>query len=264
MERFAEDTATAELTLVMDQADPEIAEIPLPYVGEDLFRRYYSDGSAVRIEMKGANGSSTAVLTCRAGRKELHYCVYFGTGNSPSITGWLTLLPMAWLLFPFGVLFLHSSRVAWNGGAILFCGASGVGKTTQAKLWQTYGGGRIAGNDRTLLRRTDGRWQTYGYFEDGDAPIASPERLPLRTIILLEQAEQNRVLRLSPVRAVPLLMGQTVLAQWDGKMHQSALNEWLALVQEIPVYRLQCRADQDAVLCLQRELSENEGAMPQT
>ena len=59
-------------------------------------------------------------------------------------------------------------------------------------------------------------------------------------------------------------MAQTVLAQWDGGMHQSALNEWLTLVQEIPIYRLQCRADQDAVLCLQRQLQIDEGAMQQT
>lgn len=263
MERFAEDSATADLTLMMDQENPTMAEVPLPYAGEDLFRRYYSDGSAVRIEVKGANGSSTAVFTCRTARKELHYCVYFGTGSS-SITCWLTLLPMAWLLSPYGVLFLHASRVAWNGGAILFSGASGAGKTMQARLWQVYGGGRIAGNDRTLLRRKDGRWQTYGYFEDGDAPIASPERLPLRAIVLLEQTEENRVSRYTPARAVQLLMGQTVLAQWDEAMRQSALNEWLVLVQEIPVYRLQCRADQDAVLCLQRQMEEDEGAMQQT
>ena len=259
--RFAVSDGAADLTVVMDQPDPQMEEMTLSYVGDDLFRRYYRNGSAFRIELKGANGSSTAVLTCRSGREVLHYCVYFNGGNGASITGWLTLLPMAWLLYPYKVLFLHSSRVAWKGGAILFSAASGVGKTTQAKLWQTYGGGRVAGNDRTLLRRKDGVWQTYGYFGDGDAPIASPERLPLHAIVLLEQAEENRVRRHAPARAVQLLMGQTVLAQWDEAMRQSLLNEWLTLVQEIPIYGLQCRADQDAVLCLQRQLKIDEGAI---
>lgn len=264
LQRFAVSEPSADLTVMMDQPDPQMEKMTLPYVGEDLFRRYYTNGSAFRIEMKGANGSSTAILTCRAGREALHYCVYFKADSATSITGWLTLLPMAWLLYPYKVLFLHASRVAWEGGAILFSAASGVGKTTQAKLWQTYGGGRIAGNDRTLLRRKNGVWQSYGYFEDGDAPIARPERLPLRAIVLLEQAEENRVRRHAPARAVQLLMAQTVLAQWDEAMRQSLLNEWLTLVQEIPIYRLQCRADQDAVLCLQRQLQIDEGAMQQT
>lgn len=83
----------------------------------------------------------------------------------------------------------------WSGrrGAILFIGNSGSGKTTQARLWQSAGG-RLAGNHRTLLRKTDG-WQTCSYFEDGDPPGCDPARVPLKAVqCLREHLEQCGVM----------------------------------------------------------------------
>lgn len=68
----------------------------------------------------------------------------------------------------------------------------GAGGRSGAALWQKYGGGEISGNDRLLLRRLGAQWQTYGYFEDGDAPVCSPKRVPLGAIVLLSQAERKR------------------------------------------------------------------------
>ena len=42
--------------------------------------------------------------------------------------------------------------------------------------------------------------------------------------------------------------------QWDARMKQAVLEALLALMQEIPVYALQCRADGEAVDCLAQRL----------
>ena len=250
LERFVgeEDNATMEIRLIY-------TELPLqrdahPCAGEDFFRRYCADGESVCVEMKGAGGKPSAALFCHG--ESLRYEIYQNCGNG--ITGWLSLLPMPWLLYSKGVLFLHAARVAVNGSAIAFVGASGVGKSTQAALWQKYGDGEILGNDRVLLRRIGAQWQTYGYFEDGDAPVCSPKRAPLGAIVLLSQAERNSISRAAPAKALAQMMGQTLIEQWDARMKQAVLEALLALMQEIPVYALQCRADGEAVDCLAQRL----------
>lgn len=250
LERFTgdENKATTELQLLYTEL-PLQRKVP-PCVEEDFFRRFCAEGESVCVEMKGAEGKPSAALFCSG--KTLRYEIYHDCGKS--ITGWLSLLPMPWLLYSEGVLFLHASRVALDGSAILFVGPSGVGKSTQAALWQKYGGGEILSNDRVLLRRLGAKWQTYGYFEDGDTPVCSPKRAPLGAIVLLSQAEQNNVSRATPSKALAQLMGQTLIEHWDAQMKQAVLAALLELVQEIPVYALQCRADAEAVGCLAQRL----------
>ncbi len=257
LRRFLTEEGAARTELRLEFADLPLRQETLAYVGDDFFRRYYTDGKITRVEMKGAGGKPSAALFC--GEGELHYQIYQSAGRG--ITGWISLLPMPWLLYPAGVLFLHASRVEVRGKAIVFVGASGVGKTTQAFLWKTYGGGKIMGNDRVLLRRVAGQWQTYGYFEDGDSPVCDPERLPLAAVVLLEQGPENTVFRMPTAKAAAGLMSQTAVEPWDKAMMQTVLEELIGLVRQCPVYSLRCRADAGAVACLEEKMKQD-GVIP--
>lgn len=228
----------------------------LPLVGEDMFRRYYQGSQGFAVEMKGAGGKPAAVLRGKAGEAALQYEIYFHPMvEQLDITGWLALVPVPWLLYSYGVLFFHGARVAYGRKAIGFLGASGAGKTTQADLWQAYG--RKLSNDRVLLRRQEQGWMTYGYFEDGTAPAASPEKVPLGALVLPERAGENSVERLTPVHGLRALLGQVLLLPWDGKMEQALAEALVTLVQEVPVYRLRCTPDQRAADCLKQQLDED-------
>lgn len=51
-----------------------------------------------------------------------------------------------------GMLVLHSSYVLRKeGDAILFSGASGIGKSTQAELWREFASARVINGDRALI-----------------------------------------------------------------------------------------------------------------
>lgn len=53
-----------------------------------------------------------------------------------------------------GMLVLHSAYIVTRQGeGILFSGPSGIGKSTQAALWQHYGAAQTVNGDRALVRK---------------------------------------------------------------------------------------------------------------
>ena len=126
------------------------------------------------------------------------------------------MLPMRAILLRFHTLFLHAAQVSLKGTGILFTAPSGTGKTTQAKLWKKYRNGQIVCSDRTLARKINGVWKTYGYPLDGSEPVRSGEVNRLGCIVLLRQDAVCRIERLRPAKAVGSLMQQAVMDCWDG------------------------------------------------
>lgn len=169
------------------------------------------------------------------------------------------MLPMREIFLRFGALFLHASQITYQGRGILFTAPSGTGKTTQAKLWQQYRGAEILCNDRTLTRKVDGAWRTYGYPLDGSEPVCSSAVNPLGAVVLLEQGRrENRVERLGPAKALPRLMRQVVLDCWSGEARAEAMELLITLMEDVPVYLLTCTPEEQAVETLEAKLMEDE------
>ena len=166
----------------------------------------------------------------------------------------LRFLPMRAALQRFGVLFFHGAQVRVNGGGIVFTAPSGTGKSTQSNLWVRERGAKLICNDRTLVRKVNGKWHTYGYPVDGSAPVRSGERNDLLCIVLLRQGEDNQIQRLNGAKGAALLMPQLVIDGWNPHARSAAAEWLLKLVSEIPVYQLSCTRDLRAVECLEQQL----------
>lgn len=155
-----------------------------------------------------------------------------------------------------GALVFHSSYMDWNGQAILFAGKSGVGKSTQASLWEKHAGAEIINGDRTLLRKKGGIWHAYGYPCCGSSDICINRTLPLKAIVILEQGNENKV--------ETLTMGQKYRALFTGSemylWYEKEMERVNRLVEEIMtgvrIIKLVCRPDADAVEVLKTALEE--------
>ncbi len=228
--------------------------------GEDGIFRYYRDASRLyQLAMPGTDGSvSLAVYDPERAEIQLHIDEGAFPGVVRTADKVLQLLPMKQLLAHYGAFLLHSSRIAVQGRAILFTAPSQTGKTTQARLWQRFGGAEIAGNDRTLLWPQDGDILTSGYPVDGSSPVYSSARLPLGAIVALRQGSENRIQRLKPLPALRALMGQTALDAWDGEELAAAQQLWAQVLTLRPMYLLECRPDEGAVQCLRDQLTRDE------
>ena len=146
-------------------------------LGEDLIQTYYRrEEKNYCIVWEGEKGAISCVeyddtfshVSCRIQERLLPVA-------PKSLGEILRYFPMRAILQQFFVLFFHAAQITYQETGILFAGPSGAGKTTQAKLWERFRNARIICNDRTLLRKQDGNWHSYGYPMDGSQPVRSGE-----------------------------------------------------------------------------------------
>lgn len=152
-----------------------------------------------------------------------------------------------------GMLVLHSAYIVTPAGeAILFSGPSGIGKSTQAALWERSAGAQIINGDRTLL--DIGRKTANGIFYSGTSGICKNVTAPIRAIVLLGQNDENHVSTLSPQAAFAGVLSQCAYYDWDA-LSATKMTECVArLVSDVPVLHFDCRADASAVRTLQERL----------
>lgn len=171
----------------------------------------------------------------------------------------LNLMGVENILLSQGGILLHASLIQWQGRGIVFSAPCGTGKSTQASLWEKYLNSDILNGDRTGLRCVDGQWVAYGMPFAGTSGIYRKESAAVSAIVVLSQGPENRIRRLQPMDAVKKLLPECSCRRWDRDFMDRMLSTLLALVGQIPVYHLECRPDQDAVLLLRDTIIEDEG-----
>lgn len=149
-------------------------------------------------------------------------------------------------------LVLHCAYVRNRGEAILFSAPSETGKTTQAGLWERYRKVETINGDRALLGRLDGRWTAQGWPVCGTSEVCHAIATPIRAIVMLKQAKENRVVRLSGAQAFMQLYTQITINSWNHTAANHAMDLIEEITQEIPVFELSCTISEEAVDCLER------------
>lgn len=144
-------------------------------------------------------------------------------------------------------LMLHSSLVDFNGKGIMFVGPSGIGKTTQAELWMKYRDAVIINGDMALIREEEDGFTGYGCPWHGSSPYCENRQVSLYGIIVLEQAKENRIERLSGVTLIERMMNNIFLPHWYPRGVEAAMETVDHLLSQVPVYLMKCRPDEEAV-----------------
>jgi len=165
--------------------------------------------------------------------------------------------------------YLHSSGVILDGQGLLFVGHSGAGKSTMVKMLQNVGAGlapalapahrgdhegsplqvEVLCDDRMIVRKHpplsgEGRgggegFRIHGTWSHGEVPDVSPNSAPLRAIMFLEQAAENRLLPLSDVKEiVPRLLACLITPYVTGDWWEKSLTLMEHIAREVPCYRL--------------------------
>ena len=154
-----------------------------------------------------------------------------------------------------GGFFLHCSCLKYKDEAIIFTAPSGTGKSTHSALWRRHFGDDVVmiNDDKPLVREKDGRFYIYGTPWNGKHSIGNNTSAPIRSIVFLSQAPENKAEPISPIDAMALLLQQTVLP--SDKAELSKLLDMLGrLVENIPMYRLGCTISDEAVTTIYQEI----------
>ncbi len=162
------------------------------------------------------------------------------------------------LILHAGGLPVHASFVRVSGQGIIFTAPSGVGKSTQAALWERYRSAEVMNGDKTLLVKTPQGFEAAGIPYAGTSGICYAGSAPLRAVVALEQAEGNAVIRLRGAAAVRRIFSGVIRLPWHTEDIERALTLAEQLAAAVPVYLLRCRPEESAVCALEYALCEKE------
>ena len=143
---------------------------------------------------------------------------------------------------------LHAALVEKDGYGVVFLGPSGMGKSTQAKLWVEHQGADCIIGDRPGLRRIDGQWIGFGMPWDGKDGIRQQKSVPIRALISLEQAPENSIRRLSKQEAMIVLLNQVMMPMWDDAAMELLTPLMGQLATEIPFFHLKNLPNKEATV----------------
>ncbi len=232
---------------------------PLPHPAEPVCvyrdtKIYQTEEGWLRVysPLTTGDGLQVACLLRQNGLHELYYPASKWDFYSTPLCC-THLMGVELLLLHQDSFLLHSSLVRYRGKAVLFCGASGAGKSTQAVLWEKYLDAEILNGDRCVIRSTASGFVGGGSPWAGTSGIYRDESAPIAGIFLVHQAPENRVRLLGPAAFGPLF-SQTVVNAWDAVFMERITRLYQELLEQVPVYALYCRADEEAVRTAARSL----------
>lgn len=142
---------------------------------------------------------------------------------------------------------VHASCINYNGQAILFTAPSGTGKSTHASLWGKTMGAKLISGDRPHLHVSATGINAYGVPWDGKEQIFLQENYPVLAMVEIRRANNNWLRKLNDKQAFSILLKQVMLPMWDDYVKFSAYKTIKNITQTVPIYRLFCLPDTNAV-----------------
>lgn len=210
----------------------------------------HKEGDRVYAVLQSMPESGKAVISVLKGN-EYHFD---DTNNSFFHTGWEQFLIQR------NRLILHASLLNTQFGGLVFSGPSGIGKSTQAELWEEYEEAEQINGDRPILYKKENVWMGYGSPYAGSSKCYVNKGIPVRAIMLLAQGEDCRIMPLRKSEAFREIFRNCTVYSWDREFVERVITLVTELVSDIPIYRLICTPDQRAVEAV-KELLKKESEL---
>lgn len=142
---------------------------------------------------------------------------------------------------------VHSSLIKSHGYGIMFLGPSGIGKTTQAELWNKYRGALIINGDISFVQEMKEGFWGWGTPWSGSSLYCVNTSVLLKAMIVLKQAPENSIRELTGFEKVTAVSNSVFYPRWLENGMELCLETLDHLLTAIPVYELSCRPDEHAV-----------------
>lgn len=149
---------------------------------------------------------------------------------------------------------IHGAGIEYQGSGIIFSAFSGVGKTTQARLWRKYRDAIVINGDCPIIRNTSQGSFMYGSPWCGTSGESINKKTPLKAIVLVHQSQDNYVEEVTGDDAFFAVYTNILYYSQDEKDLDALLPVLSQIISQIKVYKLYCNMEEDAVTTLEKAL----------
>lgn len=142
---------------------------------------------------------------------------------------------------------MHCSIVDYKSNGLLFIGPSGIGKTTQAELWQNYKKATIINGDIGYIQKVQNNFYAWGTPWHGSSVYCENMNVPIKALIVLQQEKENKIRELKEFEKLVKVADNVFYPEWIEYGLEKCFSLLSDLLNIIPVYELSCRPDEEAV-----------------
>ena len=152
---------------------------------------------------------------------------------------------------------LHSSSILVNGKVILFSAPSGVGKSTQATLWNNYRNVEILNGDRNIISISqEGSIKVFGFPFCGSSNVNKNFDYPLKAIVILSQNKVDCIEDLTEIQKFIKIYSELTINVWNKEYINKIIELTKILLNSVKICHLKCTASVTAVEFLEKYLEE--------
>jgi len=143
---------------------------------------------------------------------------------------------------------MHGAAITYGENAYIFTAPSGTGKTTHIRLWEKYLGEwvDIVNGDKPILHIEASAVTVFGTPWAGKEALQKNRSAPLKAICIIKQAKENKIAKVNPKEQLAVLLNQIYLPK-DAVSAKKTLELFNILLNQIPIYVLECDMSEDAV-----------------
>jgi len=148
-------------------------------------------------------------------------------------------------------IFFHSSSIKYNDLGIIFSAKSGTGKSTHRRLWTKLSNAICINDDKNIISLEDDILYINPNPWCGKHMVENNIKQELSALVFLYQSKENKVERLSKIKAFKLLLGQIMVPD------DSNIDKWNKIIDrmlELPIYYYGCNMTDDAFYTLEERI----------
>lgn len=128
-----------------------------------------------------------------------------------------------------------------NGKGLLFCGKSGAGKSTTAKIWHKHSRAMILNDDRIIVRKEKKGFSIHSVPWHGEFHANFSKKLrpaALKEVFFICHSKNNKAVQISSARAFSFLYSTIFPPFWDKKCLTNTVRLCQELLREVKSCRL--------------------------
>ncbi len=148
-------------------------------------------------------------------------------------------------------LIVHSVGIKdTDGKGYLFCGKSGAGKSTAARIWYKHSKATVLNDDRIIINKKNSNFFIHGSPWHGDFSDYLTSKLELANlnkIFFIYHSKKNTAERISVKNAFCFLYPSIFPTFWDANGLKNISFFCQKLIKNVPCYRLGLRNDESTI-----------------